>query len=161
MSVFKGKFAEVLVFRHLLGKEYAVYTPVVVVGVDFIVEPPEPKQHKFVGIQVKTSSYQPKSDWWSWNITRDDRRKSSPFFYVLCFEDIDELPKQIRERSEDKALCFVVPYEVLDKQIMTRSKAWIEKGEYGLSVNRKSFRTRRSKWLKFLMPYLNNWDILG
>ena len=160
MSLVKGKFAEVLVFRHLLGKGYQVYIPIVDTGVDFVVEPPKSRQHKFIGIQVKTSSYQPKSGWWLWSVYRDERRKSSPFFYVLCLEDIDELPEQIRAKSEDGLLCFVVPYKEMDKRLKERSDAWIKKGEYSLSINKKSFKTKQSKWLQFLRPYLNNWDIL-
>jgi len=160
VSVVKGKFAEVSVFKHLLGKRYHVYIPIVDTGVDFVVEPPEPKQHNFIGIQVKTSSYQPKSDWWLWSIYRDKRREGSPFFYVLCFEDIGEMPERIRAKSEDGVLCFIIPYKELDKQLLKRSKAWINKGEFSLSINKQSFETGRSKWLEFLEPYLNNWDIL-
>ena len=160
MSLAKGKFAEVLVFRHLLGKGYQVYIPIVDTGVDFIVEPPEPKQNKFIGIQVKTSSYQPKSGWWLWSVYRDERREGSPFFYVLCLENIDVLPKRIRAKSEDGVLCFIIPYKELDKQLMKRSEAWTKKGEFSLSINKQSFETGRSKWLEFLEPYLNNWDML-
>lgn len=156
MSIFQSKSAEMLVSKHLLGKEYAVYIPLADVGVDLVVEPPEPKQHKFIGIQVKTSSYQPKSDWWSWNITRDDRRKSTPFFYVLCFEDIDELPDQIRGKREDNVLCAVVPYEELVSFIKrTPRNKWVENGNFNLCAKKKGV------WLEFLIPYLNNWDILG
>jgi len=156
MSIFQSKSAEMLVSKHLLGKKYAVYIPLADVGVDLIVEPPEPKRHKFIGIQVKTSSYQRKPDWWAWIITKDDRRKNSSFFYVLCFEDINELPNQIRDKREGDVLCAVIPYEELVSFIKGRPRnKWIENGNFNLCAKKKGVV------LEFLMPYLNNWDILG
>ncbi len=159
-SVIKGKFAEVQVFRHLLGKKYEVYIPIVDTGVDFIIEPPEPKVHNYVGIQVKLSRYQPSSGWWQWSIYRDDRRKNSAFFYVLCLDDLDKLPRYMHEKAEGGLLCFVVPYSLLDSEISRTSKQWSNKGEFFISIDKQSFEKGSSKWLKFLHPYLNNWGIL-
>lgn len=159
-SVMKGKFAEVRVFRHLLGKGYEVYIPIVDTGVDFVIEPPEPGQHKFVGIQVKTSKYQRSSEWWSWSVYKDDRRKNSAFFYVLCFDDIDKLPENIRNLRDGDLLCFIVPYTELDKELSAQSNAWTNKGEFNIFINRQSLETGRSKWLSFLKTYLNDWDVL-
>ena len=129
-------------------------------GLDFVVEPPEPAKSSYIGVQVKTSSYQKVSDWWLWSIYKDDSRKGSSFFYILCLEDIGQLPEKFRLKADGGVLCFIIPYDVLDKIITKRSKAWIKKGEFCLSINRKSFETGRSEWLKILYPYLNNWAIL-
>jgi hypothetical protein len=94
MSLFKGKSGEVKLMLYLLGKEYSVYTPTIDSGIDFVIEPSKPINHNFIGIQVKTSSYQKGSGWWCWSIYRDSARINYPFFYVLFFEDIDKLPKK-------------------------------------------------------------------
>lgn len=159
-SVIKGKFAEVQVFRSLLGKKYEVYLPIVDTGVDFIIEPPEPKEHKYIGIQVRLSKYQPSSDWWQWAVYRDDRRKNSAFFYVLCFDDIVELPKYTQEKAEGDLLCFVVPYSLLESEISKTSKRWFTSGEFFISIGKQQFESGNSKWLRILQPYLNNWSIL-
>jgi hypothetical protein len=146
---------------HLLSKGYSVYTPTIDTGLDFVVEPPALGQNKFIGIQVKTSYYQSLSDWWMWSIYRDDYRQNHPFFYVLFFEDIDKLPMQFQQKSENGILCFIIPYAKLDKLLTKRSAAWAKKGEFGLSINRQSFENGRSGWLNDLSPYLNNWKLLS
>ncbi len=160
MSLFKGKFGEVKIMQYLLSKGYAVYTPIIDTGIDFIIEPPAPAHHKFIGLQVKTSSYQEVSDWWMWSISKDDTRKGSPFFYILCFDNVDKLPEKIRAKADNGVLCFILPYDTIDKMLTQRSKAWVTKGEFSLSINRQSFESGRSEWLKALYPYLNNWDLL-
>jgi hypothetical protein len=159
-SIIKGKYAEVKVFKHLLDKRYEVYIPIVDTGVDFIVEPPEPLEHKFIGIQVKLSKYQPSAWWWEWSVSRDMRREKSAFFYVLCFDDLDKLPKYMQDKVENNLLCYVVPYSVLDTEISKTSRAWTRNGYFSLTINRQSFETRKSKWVLFLEPYVNNWSIL-
>jgi hypothetical protein len=159
-SLIKGKFAEVQVFRHLLGRKHEVYIPIVDTGVDFIIEPTNKSNHKFIGIQVKMSRYQPSSDWWQWSVYKDDRRKNSSFFYVMCFDDIDQLPKQLQIKAENGLLAFVVPYDKLENEIVKSSSTWQRTGTFSISIDKVSFETGRSKWLKFLQPYLNNWNIL-
>jgi hypothetical protein len=158
--LFKGKFGEIKVILHLLSKGYMVYTPIIDTGIDFVIEPPRPVHHRFIGVQVKTSTYQKASDWWMWTIYKDDTWKGGPFFYILSFEDINELPEKIRKKAENGVLCFVLPYDTVDKMITDRSKAWVKKGEFCLSINRKSFESGGSRWLKDLYPYLNKWDLL-
>jgi len=159
MSLFKGKYGEQKVVLHLLDKGYTVYTPIIDTGIDFVVEPPTDK-HKYIGLQVRTSSYQKENDWWTWSIYRDKWRKGSSFYYVLVFEDIDKLPKEVRSKADKGMVAFIIPYRTLDQMLVKRSKRWVKKDDYTLSINRQSFETGLSKWLKALIPYLNKWSLL-
>ncbi|MEM2970912.1 MAG: hypothetical protein QW270_00605 [Candidatus Bathyarchaeia archaeon] len=158
MSQFKGKYGELKVILYLLNKGYTVYTPIIDTGIDFVVEPPS--SHKYIGLQVRTSSYQKENDWWTWSIYKDDWRKGSPFFYILAFGDIDKLPKEVRVKIDENIFAFIIPYEVLDKILTNRSERWVQKGDYTLFINRQSFETGRSEWLETLCPYLNKWSLL-
>lgn len=57
-----GRSAEMRVKRILLDRGFTIYEPEIDVGVDFVVEPPVNKPHRFLAIQVRTSKYQEKSD---------------------------------------------------------------------------------------------------
>lgn len=156
-----GKIGEMAFAMALVRRGFNVFSPIVDAGIDLVAErvtgSQPPFQAKYLGFQVKTSRYQPKSDWWYWTVTRYNYRLGADNFYALVLEDEEKLPPEVPEAKDDVCV-LIVPSKEIWEHAEQSSKSWQRGDDYAISVEPHYFLNRdKYTWSKFL----NAWNHLG
>jgi hypothetical protein len=143
----------------LVRRGFNVFSPIVDAGIDLVAERvsgDQPPFHaEYLSFQVRTSTHQPKDDWWYWTISQDSFRLGENVFYALVLQNEEELPQRVRQTREDIYVLIIPTKEIWEHVV--RLESWQNGGDYGISVEPHYFENKHSnKWVK----YLNAWGLL-
>ena len=154
-----GKRGEITFISALLRRGFAVFTPVVDVGIDVVAEKFAPmKRPKYFAFQVKTSTFQ-KSGSWFWYIEKEKFRCSNTNFNVFVFEDTHLFPPQVPKDSEG-FYALIIPSKKIEKEASKCSNRWKRGEDYNITVTPNMLRNT-AKWQRYKwMRYFNDWKQL-
>jgi len=138
----KGKLAEFLVFRKLVGEGAELYLPTIDIGIDAVIRK---KDGTYIEIQVKSTTAKAQAGCFNVYDLEDHDPKS---FYVVCVD-----------MSNDPPETWILQNQYFQKYatITTTKEGW---KRYTLDINARDKRYNNEKRRDLLKDYQDAWELL-
>jgi len=138
----KGKLAELLVFRKLVGDGADLYLPAIDTGIDAVIRK---KDGKYIEIQVKSTTAESQAGCFNiYDLEERDPKK----FYIVCVDLSIDPPKT-----------WILQNQIFKDHatITTTKEGW---KRYTLDINARDKRHNNEKRRDLLKDYQDAWELL-
>jgi len=138
----KGKLAELLVFRKLVGEGADLYLPAIDIGIDAIIRK---KDGKHIELQVKSTTAESQAGCFNiYDLEEHDQK----YFYIVCVDLSSDPPKT-----------WILPNQIFKDHatITTTKEGW---KRYMLDINARDKKHNNEKRSNLLKNYQEAWELL-